>query len=118
MMSIGHRTRLFDAMSNLPPSTSEEIATRTGLNERYVREWLGAMVTSRVVRVDPATTRFALPAEHAAFLTRKAGTDNLSTFAQFIAVLGGVEDDVFECFKKGGGVPYSKFPGFTKQWQR
>jgi hypothetical protein len=54
--------------------------------------------------------RFALPAEHAAFLIRKAGADNIAIFAQYIGVLGGVEDDIVQYFKKGGGVPYSKFP--------
>jgi hypothetical protein len=112
MTSIGHRTGLFDAMSKLPPATSVEIATRSGLNERYVREWLGAMVTSGVVEVDPATNRFSLPAEHAAFLTRAAGADNIAVFAQYIPVLAGVEDDIVECFRKGGGVPYEKYPRF------
>ncbi|MFQ6024864.1 MAG: class I SAM-dependent methyltransferase, partial [Acidiferrobacterales bacterium] len=112
MASIGHRTGLFDFMSESPPSTCEEIAAQTGLNERYVREWLGAMVTGRVVEVDPATGRFSLPAEHAAFLTRAAAADNLAVFAQYIAVLGGVEDDIAECFRKGGGVPYEKYPRF------
>ena len=59
MVSVGHRTGLFDAMRTLPPATSAEIAAQAGLNERYVREWLGAMVTAGVVEVDPATTRFA-----------------------------------------------------------
>lgn len=45
MVSIGHRTGLFDVMHEMDPATSEEIAVRAGLNERYVREWLGAMVT-------------------------------------------------------------------------
>jgi len=112
MASVGHRTGLFDVMSTLPPATSEEIAARTDLNERYVREWLGAMVTAGVVEVDPATTRFSLPAEHAAFLTRAAAADNLAVFAQYISLLGGVEDDIVECFRKGGGVPYEKFPRF------
>ncbi len=79
MVSIGHRTGLFDGMRKLPPATSEEIATRAGLNERYVREWLGAMVTSRVVEVDPTTLKFSLPAEHAAFLTREAAADNIAS---------------------------------------
>ena len=112
MVSIGHRTGLFDAMGKLPPATSEEIATRAGLNERYVREWLGAMVTSRVVEVDPTTLKFSLPAEHAAFLTREAAADNIAVFAQYVALLGGVEDDIVECFRAGGGVPYAKFPRF------
>jgi 2-polyprenyl-3-methyl-5-hydroxy-6-metoxy-1,4-benzoquinol methylase len=60
----------------------------------------------------PVTNRFLLPAEHAAFLTRAAAADNMAVFAQYIAVLGGVEDDIVECFKKGGGVPYEKYPRF------
>jgi 2-polyprenyl-3-methyl-5-hydroxy-6-metoxy-1,4-benzoquinol methylase len=112
MASIGHRTGLFDALSGLPPSTVEEIARTAGLNERYVREWLGAMVTAGVVEVDPTSTRYSLPAEHAACLTRAAAADNMAVFAQYIAVLGGVEDEIVECFKKGGGVPYEKFPRF------
>src|SRR5262249_3159096 len=71
MLSIGHRTGLLDAMRRMPPSTSGEIAGQTQLNERYVREWLGAMVTGGVVEVDPTTNRFSLPAEHAAFITRE-----------------------------------------------
>src|SRR5690606_26117040 len=77
MLSVGHRTGLFDAMSELPASTSAEIAAAAGLDERYVREWLGAMVTARVVDIEAATGRYSLPAEHAALLTRAAGADNL-----------------------------------------
>jgi 2-polyprenyl-3-methyl-5-hydroxy-6-metoxy-1,4-benzoquinol methylase len=112
MVSVGHRTGLFDVMSQSPPATSEEIASRAALNERYVREWLGAMVTAGVVNIDPATTRFSLPAEHAAFLTRAAVADNMAVFAQYIAVMGCVEDDIVECFRRGGGVPYERFQRF------
>jgi 2-polyprenyl-3-methyl-5-hydroxy-6-metoxy-1,4-benzoquinol methylase len=65
-----------------------------------------------VVEVDKDTLRFRLPAEHAAFLTRAAGADNLAVFAQYVALLGGVEDDVVRCFQKGGGVPYERYPRF------
>jgi len=112
MMSIGHRTGIFDSMRSLPPSTSEEVASASGLNERYVREWLGAMVTAGVIDVDPTSTKYTLPAEHAAFLTRAAGADNLSVFTQYIGLLGSVEDKIVECFKKGGGVPYDDFLRF------
>lgn len=112
MTSIGHRTGLFDVIRRLPPSTSAEIAHKAGLNERYVREWLGAMVTAGVIEVDPTSTYYRLPAEHAAFLSRSAAADNIAVFTQYIAVLGNVEDEIVECFKKGGGVPYEKFPRF------
>lgn len=112
MTAIGHRTGLFDVMRELPPATSEEIAARAGLNERYVREWLGAMVAAGVVEIDPPSRRFHLPAEHAAALTREAGADNMAAFTQYVSILGGVEDDILECFRKGGGVPYERFPRF------
>ncbi len=112
MLSVGHRTGLFDAMSGQPPATSAEIAARAGLDERYVREWLGAMTTAGVTEVDPATTRFWLPDEHAACLTRAALADNMAVFAQYIALLGSVEDDIVECFRRGGGVPYARYPRF------
>jgi len=112
MVSIGHRTRLFDVMAALPPSTSGEIAEAAGLNERYVREWLGAMTTGRIIKHDPLTGRYRLPANHAASLTRTAEQDNLAVFAQYVPLLGSVEDDIVECFKNGGGVPYSRFPRF------
>jgi ubiquinone/menaquinone biosynthesis C-methylase UbiE len=112
MVSIGHRTALFDAMRDQPPLTSRDIASRAGLDERYVREWLGAMATAGAVDVDPPTTGFSLPAEHAAFLTRAAGANNMAMFAQVVAMLGEVENDIVDCFRKGGGVPYEKYPRF------
>jgi 2-polyprenyl-3-methyl-5-hydroxy-6-metoxy-1,4-benzoquinol methylase len=112
MVSVGHRTGLFDVMRQSPSTTSEDLASRARLNERYVREWLGAMVTARVVTIDPATRRFSLPAEHAAFLTRAALADNMAVFTQYVAIMGSVEDDIVECFRQGGGVPYERFRRF------
>ncbi|HVH17415.1 MAG TPA: class I SAM-dependent methyltransferase [Myxococcota bacterium] len=112
MTSIGHRTGLFDVMSGMPPADAEKIAGEAGLSERYVREWLGAMVTAGVVEYDPARRSFALPAEHAAFLCREARPNNLAATTQWVALLGGVEDDIVECFERGGGVPYSAFGRF------
>jgi SAM-dependent methyltransferase len=110
MISVGHRTGLFDAMAAMPAATSAEIAARAGLNERYVREWLGAMTTGRIVDHDGAAGSFSLPADHAAYLTRAAGLDNLAVQAQYVGLLALVEDQIVDCFRHGGGVPYSAFP--------
>jgi 2-polyprenyl-3-methyl-5-hydroxy-6-metoxy-1,4-benzoquinol methylase len=114
MASVGHRLGLFDVMQQMSPATSHEIAGRAGLNERYVREWLGAMATSRVVECasDGHTDTYSLPAERAAVLTRAAGPDNLAALTQYIPLLASVEDDIIECFRNGGGVPYERFPRF------
>ncbi|MCA9003738.1 MAG: methyltransferase domain-containing protein, partial [Planctomycetaceae bacterium] len=112
MLSIGHRARLFDIMSEMEHATSEAIAEQTGLNERYVREWLGAMVTGGIMEYDPVLKTYFLPAEHAALLTRAAGSNNFATTMQWFSVLGSVEDQIVDCFSAGGGVPYSEFARF------
>ncbi|HWP44324.1 MAG TPA: class I SAM-dependent methyltransferase [Blastocatellia bacterium] len=112
MLSIGHRTGLFDKLAELPPSTSEEIAEAAHLNERYVREWLGTMVTGRIIEYDASTDKYYLPREHAAFLTRAAAPNNMAVTAQFMPLLASVEDQIVECFFNGGGVPYSAYPRF------
>ncbi|MEX0761763.1 MAG: class I SAM-dependent methyltransferase [Dehalococcoidia bacterium] len=114
LTSVGHRTGLFDTLAGLDPSTSEEIARAAGLNERYVREWLGGMVVGRIIDYDPKAKTYKLPAEHAAFLTRDAAPNNVAAFAQYITLAGTVEDRIVECFKHGGGVPYSEFPRFQE----
>lgn len=114
MTSIGHQVGLFDAMADMPPATSKKIAAAAGLNERYVREWLAAMVTGRVIDHDPDEGTYSLPAEHAAWLTRGAGVDNLAVTAQYIPLLAQVEEPMIAAFRQGGGVPYSAYPRFHR----
>jgi SAM-dependent methyltransferase len=112
MTSVGHRTGLFDVLRGLAPATPAEVAKRAGLSERYVREWLLAMASAGVVEHDPAAGRFVLPAEHAAVLTRAARPNNLAAAFQWIPLLGAVEDEVVNCFERGGGVPASAYERF------
>lgn len=114
MTSIGHRTGLFDVLGDARPRTSDELARESGKSERYVREWLGAMATTGVVKFDPATARYVLPPEHAGFLTRAATPNNLATSAQWVSVLGNVEDHVVAAFEHGRGVPYDAYDRFPE----
>jgi SAM-dependent methyltransferase len=113
-VSLAHQSGLFDAMAGLAPSTSTSIAEAAGLQERYVREVLGSLTTGGIVTYDPAAQAYALPAEHAAVVTRAAGVNNIAALAQFIGVMGAVEQDVLHCFREGGGVPYSRFETFHR----
>jgi 2-polyprenyl-3-methyl-5-hydroxy-6-metoxy-1,4-benzoquinol methylase len=110
MISVGHRTGLFEAMRGHPAATSQEISDRAGLSERYVREWLGAMVTGEIVGFDEATGRYELPADRAELLTGH-GT-NLAIPAQYIPLLAAFEDPIVRCFRRGGGVPYGSYARF------
>src|SRR5690606_37281101 len=92
MMSIGHRTGLFDVMAKLPPSTSARIADVAEMSERYVREWLAVMTTARIVTYGPARRTYALPPEHAASLTRDASLGNIAIYAQHVALMGDIQE--------------------------
>lgn len=112
MLSVGSRVGLLDALDASGPVTVEALAGSTGLDARYVREWLAAMATGRIVEYDPATKRYELPAHRAEFLTTRAGVRNLTRQANYLPLLGAVENLVVECFRNGGGVPYEAFTGF------
>jgi SAM-dependent methyltransferase len=93
-------------------ATSEELATRAGLTERYVREWLGAMVTGGLVDYDAEQETYLLPPVRAAVLTD--GPMNLAPMAQFATHLAKHVHQVARAFKEGGGVPYAEYrPEFT-----
>ncbi len=112
MTSLGHRLSLFDTMNENPGATSIELAERANLSERYVREWLGVMVTSGVVSYAPASRTYDLPPEHAAFLTRAASPNNIAVTSQFIGVAAGVEEEMLARFRDGDGLHYHHFDRF------
>jgi SAM-dependent methyltransferase len=112
MVSLGHRLGLFDVLADLSSSTSHEIAQAAQLNERWVREWLGAMAAGKIVECDPSGPRFRLPPEHAAVVTRAAGPRNLSSYLQYVPLLGALEDKLLACFRSGGGLPYTEYARF------
>ena len=114
MVSVGYRTKLFDVMARIDPATSEQIARAARLDERYVREWLGAMAAGGIVEHYPANGTYYLPSEHAASLTRAAVPVNIASTMQFIPLIGAVEDQVVERFLNGGAPPYSSHPRFQE----
>lgn len=112
MLSIGHRTGLFDRMAGQPPSTSREIADSAGLSERYVREWLAAMVTGGIVHYEAVSRAYHLPEAHAACLTRGAPLGNLAVYAQFVSMAGAAQEPILERFRNGEGTSYADYPCF------
>jgi hypothetical protein len=85
VLDLAHRTGLLETLG-AGAGTSQELAERAGLTERYVRECLGALVTAGIVDYDPADRRYALPTEHAVCLTGP-GSLNLAPFAQATTLL-------------------------------
>jgi 2-polyprenyl-3-methyl-5-hydroxy-6-metoxy-1,4-benzoquinol methylase len=115
-MGVGHRTGLYDALAELAPATSDAIAERAGLQERYVREWLAGQLAAGIVEYDVDAHTWWLPPEHAASLTRAAGGGNLALLAASVSRFAELEDDVLAAFRNGGGVPWSRM-NRVQEWQ-
>ena len=107
LISLGYRTGLFEAAA-AGPATSTGLADRAGLQERYVREWLGAMVTGGFFRYDPVTREYALPAEHAHFLTGP-GAANAGPMAAMLQAFAGALPELEQCLRTGGGLAPGAF---------
>ena len=120
-MGIGYRLELFDAMAaSSSPLSARALAQKADLDTRYVREWLGIMVTGKIVDLmekkdDPLgeESLYQLPPEHAAFLTRKSGANNMGVYTQELPLLTRLAmDEVAHGFQTGEGVPFSAYPRF------
>ena len=105
LIGLGQRTGLFDAAAP-GPATSAELAARAGLDERYVREWLGAMVTGGIFEYKAG--RYLLPAEHAVLLTGQRAS-NIGPAVGTLRTLSAMLPAVERCFSEGGGVPYAQY---------
>lgn len=113
LASIGYQTGLFEALADLPAATSDQIADAAGLNERYVREWLGGMVTARFVDYNPTARTYLLRPEVAPSVTGP-GVDNLARTLLYITLMGEVAGKIAGKFQTGGGLDYADYPGFVQ----
>jgi hypothetical protein len=112
MLDLGYRTGLFEAAAE-GAATADELAARADLNERYVREWLGALTTAGLFTYDAATQRYALPDDHAAALTG-AGPGNVAPVSRILNHFSGHIPALETAFREGGGVPYESYwPEFS-----
>src|ERR1700730_3492257 len=104
LVLIGDRLGLYKAMAGAGPMTSQELATKTGTFERYVREWLSAQAAGGYVSFDATSDKFTLPDEQAMALA----VDNSPAFIpgayQIIASTVLDEPTVRAAFKTGDGV--------------
>src|SRR5215475_5852736 len=107
--AIGDRLGLFKNLAEQGAATSAELASRTKLNERYLREWLGGMATAGYLDYDGSIKRFSLPAEHASVLAQENGPFFVGGIYQMLPAEAGVFDQVVSAFRNGGGVPQSQY---------
>jgi SAM-dependent methyltransferase len=104
LVVMGDRLGLYRALAGAGPTSSEELAERCGVSERYVREWLHAQAAGGYVEYDADTGRYTLPPEQAAALTDEESPAYLPGFFQI--ALGTLHDvpDVIEAARTGAGL--------------
>ena len=104
MCTIGDRLGLFKELAANGPATSQELADRAGINERYAREWLGCLASAGYLEYDPASDRCTLPPEHAMALAQEAGPAFVGGMYHMLRYMSEPLDRVVDAFRRGGGL--------------
>jgi 2-polyprenyl-3-methyl-5-hydroxy-6-metoxy-1,4-benzoquinol methylase len=107
---LGDKLGLFAALAAHGPTTSSALAQRAGLDERYVREWLNAMVAASYVEHQPDQGTYAMTAEQAAVLADEGGrlfAAGAFTFALESLMLA---PRLAGAFRQGGGIAFDELP--------
>jgi 2-polyprenyl-3-methyl-5-hydroxy-6-metoxy-1,4-benzoquinol methylase len=106
---IGDRLGIFKVMADGAAFTTSRLAARTGLNERYLREWAATMAAAGYVDYSPADGTFRMNLEQAAVLTTEDTTYYTAGAFQYAVACYRQIPKLMEAFKNGGGVPFSDF---------
>ncbi|MGQ0844073.1 MAG: class I SAM-dependent methyltransferase [Sporichthyaceae bacterium] len=111
---LGVRLGLYETLAKVGSVCSPELAGHTGLDERYLREWLeqqavAGFLTVEDASVGPRERRFVLPAAHAAVLSDATDPAHVAPFAPLVVGIAGALPKVVEAFRTGAGVPYAEY---------
>jgi len=105
---LGDKIGLYKAMAYAGPLSAAELATKTGTNEIYVREWLINQAAGGYVDYDPSTGRYNLPDEHALALTNEKSPFYVAGGFQVVNAVQRAEDRILENFRSGKGMKWGE----------
>ena len=109
MVYVGIRTGLWKALQGKGPKRAAEVVKLSGLQPRYVEEWLKGMVAAGYLDYDPAGETYALPEEHAYFLASDDTDHFVGGLFAMVPPLMRIAPDVARAFAEGGGVAFERF---------
>lgn len=107
LVILGDRLGLYRALAEAGPSTSSDLATRTGLHERYVREWLATQAASGYVNYDATRESFSMTPEQAAVFADPDSPVAMAGGFYSVSALYHDEPLVTDAFRTGAGIPWS-----------
>ena len=109
LCAIGDELGLFKDLAANGPATSEELAARTGLNERYVREWIYGIAATGTLDFDKSSRRVSMCDEFVAVLADEAGPLFQGGLFRQMTGLMKPYAQILDAFKNGGGVDYADY---------
>lgn len=107
LSALGDRLGIYKDLAAKGPATSTALAERTGLNERYLREWCSALAAHGYLIHDPGSAEFALPPEHVPALAEENGPGFFGGVHEMLTGINGALDGIADAFRNGGGVTQS-----------
>jgi 2-polyprenyl-3-methyl-5-hydroxy-6-metoxy-1,4-benzoquinol methylase len=108
LVQIGESLGLYQALSEKDPLSSPDLAAKTGLNERYLREWLSAQAASKYITFDPATEKFSMTPEQSFVFANQGSPFYLAPAFGAAAALQQNMPQVKEAFRTGEGVAWGE----------
>jgi 2-polyprenyl-3-methyl-5-hydroxy-6-metoxy-1,4-benzoquinol methylase len=111
---VGDRLGLYRELAEAGAASSTGLAERTGLSERYLREWLEQQAASGILAVEDASAAptervFSLPPGHAEALVDPESPYAMAAICRSIVALGGAAPDVVAAFRTGEGVGWESY---------
>jgi len=103
---LGDRLGLWRTLASAGAVTSAQLAERSGLAERYLREWLAAQAVAGYVTYDAATTSFSLSAESAAVLADEDSPVFAAATYEVISAVWAATDKLANAYATGEGVAW------------
>jgi SAM-dependent methyltransferase len=101
---LGDRLGLYKAMADGAPVTPVELAKKTDLHERYIREWLSAQAASGYIDYDPQKGTFSLSPEQAMAFAEEGSPAFFAGAFDVVQAIYLDEPKVAEAFRTGKGV--------------
>ncbi|HEY2646367.1 MAG TPA: class I SAM-dependent methyltransferase, partial [Candidatus Acidoferrales bacterium] len=101
---IGDKLGLYKGLAAGGPQTPAELATRTGTNERYVREWLASQTAGGYITLDAPTGRYRLTEEQAFTLADEKSPAFLPGAFQLALAATKAAPKLTEAFRTGEGM--------------
>ena len=109
--SIGYKLGLFQSLHKHGAATSDELAGRTGLAKRYVKEWAFAQASNGYIDFNAATDQFSLSPEQAMVFAVKDSPVYLEGAFDLAAEMIKGQPKVESAFRTGEGVAWGESSG-------